>query len=644
MARALLSNNVSTTLSAAITSTSATTFQVASATGFPAPTGGQYFYCTLLDAALVPEIVKVTGVSGTTVTCVRAQDGTTASTFALGAFVKINLTAAVMAELWNEDSVHNATGKATPVDADELPMVDSAASFGIKKLTWGNLKATLLTWLQSTVFPAPGAIGATTPAAGSFTTLAASSTLSASNFSGSSSGTNTGDNAANSNYASDYRAANFIAGTNYQAPLGNASTSTSGILTSTDWNTFNGKQAALGYTPYNATNPSGYINSSASISGNANGVGSLDPDRTIANQTPQTSAQQVKFQFANASATGTGGNYAGVMTYSPWTGTTASTGDASYQLAFGSTATNGGGVPQLRLRKGIDSTWNAWTDILTSSNYNSYSPTLTGGGASGTWAISVTGNAATVGGFGASQSAGVGSRVVVADASGYINNTYYNGSDEGTSGTAGTVTGVLAKRGDNYYRTTNAASIAAYLSGQSMNIAGSSTSCSGNAATATALNGSATIVSSTIATTSGTAALFTGIPSWAKRVTVNLTGFASTGTSLGLIQLGAGSVQSTGYTGDVAAINSGTGQSAMTGVGHQLLTTAFASFTHTGIITFQNLGGNTWVGMGLSRYATGGAMAMTTSVVTLSGVLDRVNVTTTTGVTLTGGSVSITWE
>ena len=38
-----------------------------------------------------------------------------------------------------------------------------------------------------------------------------------------------------------------------------ATTSTDGYLSSTDWNTFNGKQNALGYTPYNATNPAGYI-------------------------------------------------------------------------------------------------------------------------------------------------------------------------------------------------------------------------------------------------------------------------------------------------------------------------------------------------------------------------------------------------
>ena len=54
------------------------------------------------------------------------------------------------------DGTHAATSKVTPVDADELPLVDSAASWGLKRLTWANLKATILTWLQGTVFPSPG--------------------------------------------------------------------------------------------------------------------------------------------------------------------------------------------------------------------------------------------------------------------------------------------------------------------------------------------------------------------------------------------------------------------------------------------------------------------------------------------------------
>lgn len=38
---------------------------------------------------------------------------------------------------------HAATGKTTPVDADEMPLVDSAASNVLKKVTWANIKATI---------------------------------------------------------------------------------------------------------------------------------------------------------------------------------------------------------------------------------------------------------------------------------------------------------------------------------------------------------------------------------------------------------------------------------------------------------------------------------------------------------------------
>lgn len=43
---------------------------------------------------------------------------------------------------------------------------------------------------------------------------------------GNTSGTNSGDNAANTTYANDYRAANFVAGTNYLAPNGSAASLT----------------------------------------------------------------------------------------------------------------------------------------------------------------------------------------------------------------------------------------------------------------------------------------------------------------------------------------------------------------------------------------------------------------------------------
>ena len=91
----LFANNCNTTLNGGITAI-ATSMVVTSATGFPAPTGSQYFYCTLADAATQTtiEIVKVTAVSGTTFTIVRGQDGTTGTIFASGAVVSLRLVRA----------------------------------------------------------------------------------------------------------------------------------------------------------------------------------------------------------------------------------------------------------------------------------------------------------------------------------------------------------------------------------------------------------------------------------------------------------------------------------------------------------------------------------------------------------------------
>jgi hypothetical protein len=95
MANMLFANNANTTLSSSL-SNSATSMSVTSATGFPSPTGVQYFYCTLADAATQTtiEIVKVTSVSGTTFAITRAQDGTSATAFAAGAVVSLRLVRA----------------------------------------------------------------------------------------------------------------------------------------------------------------------------------------------------------------------------------------------------------------------------------------------------------------------------------------------------------------------------------------------------------------------------------------------------------------------------------------------------------------------------------------------------------------------
>jgi hypothetical protein len=61
-------------------------------------------------------------------------------------------------------ATHGATSKTTPVNADELPIADSATSFTLKKLTLANLKAALLintTGYTVATLPA-GVLGLTT--------------------------------------------------------------------------------------------------------------------------------------------------------------------------------------------------------------------------------------------------------------------------------------------------------------------------------------------------------------------------------------------------------------------------------------------------------------------------------------------------
>jgi hypothetical protein len=68
------------------------------------------------------------------------------------------------------------------------------------------------------------------------------------------------------------------------------------------------------------------------------------------------------------------------MTYAPWDGTSASTGDSSYQLAFvNENGVNASGVPGLKLRNGINSTWNSWNTIIHSNNVGSYALPIGGG-------------------------------------------------------------------------------------------------------------------------------------------------------------------------------------------------------------------------------------------------------------------------
>lgn len=146
-----------------------------------------------------------------------------------------------------------------------------------------------------------------------------------------------------------------------------------------------------------------------------------------------------------------------------------------------------------------------------------------------------------------------------------------------------------------------------------------------------------------VASTSGTAILFSSIPSWVNRVTVMFSGVSTSGTAFVLIQLGSGSVTTTGY------LSGGQLQSG-TQVNFTSSTSGFVIYYNTGTDTgygsmvFNRVTGNTWVGNGYFYKGTTVATASAGGV-SLGGALDRVNITTSNGTdTFDAGTINILYE
>ena len=140
--------------------------------------------------------------------------------------------------------------------------------------------------------------------------------------------------------------------------------------------------------------------------------------------------------------------------------------------------------------------------------------------------------------------------------------------------------------------------------------------------------------------TSGTAIDFTGIPSWVKRITVMFSGVSTSGTSLVQIQLGAGSVTTTGYLSSTST----NGASSASTTGFLVAATNTAADGRYGVIIISNITANTWVMGGNVGNAT---LNCSTSCgnITLSGTLDRIRITTVNGTdTFDAGSINIMYE
>ena len=148
--------------------------------------------------------------------------------------------------------------------------------------------------------------------------------------------------------------------------------------------------------------------------------------------------------------------------------------------------------------------------------------------------------------------------------------------------------------------------------------------------------------------TTGTSVDFTGIPSWAKRVTLMLNGVSTNGTSIMQVQLGAGTIQNTGYEAEATGFQGAA--LLVSGVytsGFPLGGDNRAADLLSGTMVFTSFGSNIWIGScagganngGTGRTFHGGGR------VTLTGTLDRIRLTTTNGTdTFDTGSVNIMYE
>jgi hypothetical protein len=147
-------------------------------------------------------------------------------------------------------------------------------------------------------------------------------------------------------------------------------------------------------------------------------------------------------------------------------------------------------------------------------------------------------------------------------------------------------------------------------------------------------------------TTSGTNIDFTGIPSWVKRVTVIFNGVSTNGSSFLRVQIGAGTIDATGYAstnGTIGgvSVSGGTGGTA----GWDMIVPS-ASSTTSGTAVIHLIASSTWVFNATTSIIT----SVNTSIAAghktaLSGTLDRVRITTVNGTdTFDAGSINILYE
>ena len=154
-------------------------------------------------------------------------------------------------------------------------------------------------------------------------------------------------------------------------------------------------------------------------------------------------------------------------------------------------------------------------------------------------------------------------------------------------------------------------------------------------------------LATSVASTSGTSIDFTGIPSWAKRITVMLNGVSTNGTSAPQIQLGSTTFQTSGYSGYAARLSTAPNNVyTAASAGFVFSDSLNASSTRVGTFYISNISSNNWIIFGsVTSTNTQGDTAIVNGAVSLSAALDRIRITTVNGTdTFDAGSINIAYE
>lgn len=138
----------------------------------------------------------------------------------------------------------------------------------------------------------------------------------------------------------------------------------------------------------------------------------------------------------------------------------------------------------------------------------------------------------------------------------------------------------------------------------------------------------------------------TAIPSWAKRIILNIVGMSTSGTSHYIVQIGSGSYTSTGYLGAGSVLATSGATSAFTtgfGVVNNNGASTVSHLTMT--LNLQNAATNTWSESHAGAYSNLAVSLVGGGSVSLGGTLDRLQITTVNGTdTFTAGTINFQYE